>query len=322
MAKSTDRLRLVVWALAAAAVSCHPIDTIRARRIARDGNALYHSGDFRGAIGKYREALGLDRDTPNAYLNEGYSLFSIYNPASADETEKTAAREAVAAFDQHILRYPKDERAKTFRIKTFLRAAPNDPELAQQAYSLFTDELRQHPNDIELKHFLVTMLADTREYQKAYEFFAPQIKDKPDDLDTMKALAIVADKSDKLEEAARWYRLRAEHGADNLTKATMFYELGTYAWNTLHYRPDVAFGLAGVKLADEGIQACRQAMQLKPEYAEAMAYANLLYLKRGIYEVSEEAKEIDENLALDLRTEASKIFNARKAATPESESQK
>jgi Flp pilus assembly protein TadD len=320
MAKNMNHLGMVVWALFAATVSCHPIDTIRARRIAREGNTLYRGGDFRNAIAKYRQALRLDPNTPNAHLNEGYALFSIYNPGSSDEMEKHAARAAVEMFNQHIKRHPKDERAKTFRIKTYLRAATSEPELAQEAYNVFTEDIKEHPNDVELKHFLVTLLADLKDYKRAVEYFAPRLKEKPDDLDIMKSLAIVADKSDQFDDAAHWYWVRAEHGQDNAAKATMYYELGTYAWNTLHYRPDVAFGLAAFKLADAGIAGCRKAMQLKSEYAEAMAYANLLYLKRAIYEVTDEGKEIDEALALDLRNDAAKIFNARKPLGADKES--
>jgi hypothetical protein len=128
----------------------------------------------------------------------------------------------------------------------------------------------------------------------------------------MKILAIIADKSGETQAAVDWYRRRAEASANPASQAALYYELGTYAWNLLQYQPDRGKGVQGIRLADQGIEACRRAMALKASYAEAMVYANLLYLKRGLLEESEQARYFDENLAFALRSEAGRIIGARK----------
>src|SRR5258707_1148246 len=103
--------------VAAVMTGCGAADSLKARRIAREGNALYNAGEYRPAIEKYRQAIDLDPTTPNVYLNLGFALFSVYNPDSKDEQDKNVAAEAVAAFERHLLTVPTDEKAKSFRIK-------------------------------------------------------------------------------------------------------------------------------------------------------------------------------------------------------------
>jgi tetratricopeptide (TPR) repeat protein len=312
MVSGAWNLRAVAGALAILATGCGALDTIRARQFARDGNALYRASDFHGAIAKYREAIRIDPSTPNVYLNLGYALFSIFDPQSDKPENRDAATEAIAAFDQHLQRSPNDDKAKSFRIKILLRAAPKDRGAADKAYALFSELLAQNPEDSEARQFLVTLFIDCRWYEKAVKHFQAALKQKPDDLETMKILAIIADKSGETQAAVDWYRRRAEASASPASKAALFYELGTYVWNLLQYQPDRAKGIAGIRLADQGIESCRRAMALKESYAEAMVYANLLFLKRGLLETNEQARYFDETLAYQLRSEAGKILGARK----------
>jgi tetratricopeptide (TPR) repeat protein len=297
--------------LAALGSACHPLDTIAARRIARDANAAYRALDYPGAIAKYREALALDPATPNANLNLGYALFSIYNPEATDDTERLAAAEAITAFERHLEATPDDARAKIFRIKILLRAAPHDPAIADKAFAHFSELLAQNPLDRELRQYMVSLFIDCKRYKQAVEYFTADLKTNPDDIETMKALAIIADKSGEPFEALRWYRQRAEIVNEPAQKAVLFYELGTYAWNMLHYQPDRMLGVEGLRFSDLGIEACNRARALNDPYPEAMVYANLLYLKRALFEPTSEGKYIDQMLAYDLRAKAAALMGPR-----------
>ena len=294
------------------ASACGAFNTIKARQLAREGNALYRSSDFRGAIAKYRQAIELDPATPNVYLNLGYSLFSIYDPQSKETADRDAASEAIKAFDAHLKQAPKDEKAMAFRIKILLRAAPNDPAMADRAFELFKDLLAQNPKDAEARQFLVTLFIDCKRYRQALEYFQAALEKNPDDIEIMKILGIIAEKSGETQEAINWYRRRAETVPDTKAKASLFYELSAYVWKVLQYQPDKAMGAAALRLADQGIEASRRAMSLKEENAEAMVYANLLYLKRALYEPLPVGRRFDETIADDLRAQGTKIINARK----------
>ena len=305
-------LVLLLAVLPLLGAGCGLVDTIQARGLAREGNALYLKSDYRKAIEKYLQALELDPDTPNLQLNLGYSYFSIYNPNSESEQDRQAAREAVKYFSEHLKRHPKDENARIFEIKTLLTAAPSDPELADRALKTFLKMLQENPKDHEARQYLITLFIDCKRYEDAVKFFEDDLRRKPDDIETMKILAIIADKSDRIQEAIDWYWRRAEVTEDREKKAMLFYEIGTYTWNMLHYQPDRVTGPAAIKIADQGIEACRHAMQLKEKYAEALVYANLLYLKRAVYESEEAGRTWDHAIAFELRVEAGKILGERK----------
>lgn len=289
--------------------ACGAADALEARRIAREGNAAYRDGDYAVAIDRYKRAIALDPETPNVHLNLGYALFSAYNPDSGAELDKQRATEAVAAFEHHLVQVPTDEKARTYRIKMLLRAAPYDPALADKAYASFVELLSRNPDDVEVKQYLVSLFIETKAYRKAVTYYADKL-----DAATMKILAVIADKSGEIDEAIGWYRKRAEAAANNGEKAPLFYELGTYVWNLLHYSPDKTKAVEGIRFADLGIEATKRAMALQPDYAEAMVYGNLLYLERANREPSEQGRDIDLRLAYDLRTAAGKLFAARKGA--------
>ena len=287
-------------------------EVIEARQLAREGNEAYLAFDYRTAVGKYLKAAELDPETPNLYLNLGYSYFSIYDPTSDKTDELAAAARAVDAFAEHLERNPDDEGARIFQIKTLLKAAPHDEKMADIALKTFLDMLAANPKDHEARQYLITLFIDCLRYDDAVGFFAADLAGKPDDVETMKILAIIADKSAKTQAAVDWYWRRADAIDDPERKALLFYEVGTYAWNLLHYQPDRASGVKAVKLADQGIEACYRAMDLKEKYAEAMVYANLLYLKRAMFETDEQGRAFSQFQAFDLRRAAGKILMERK----------
>jgi tetratricopeptide (TPR) repeat protein len=307
--KSTLFLMLLTSCILA---GCGLVDTIKARQAAREGNSLYRESDYRSAIQKYQDAIALDPETPNVYLNLGYSYFSIYDPASEADQDKNAAKLAVEAFEKHLERNPEDENARVFQIKILLSAAPNDKELADRAHTIFLGMLKKNPNDHEARQYLITLFIDGRRYEDALAFFQAELDKDPKNIETMKILAIIADKSDKIQEAVDWYLKRAETTDDPEKKAVLLYEVGTYAWNLLHYQPDKVKGADAIKLADQGLDACLAAISMKEKYAEAMVYANLLWLKRALYETEEVARTWDYQLAFELRVAAGKIMMERK----------
>ena len=287
---------------------------IEARQVAREGNQAYTDSDYRTAIAKYHEAIALDPETPNLYLNLGYSYFSIYEPTSRDPASKSAAIKAVDAFEQHLLRYPDDEGASLFQIKTLLKAAPSDPRMAEKAKQTFLRMLEQNPKDHEARQYLITLFVDCQRYRDAVDFFKPELVNNPQDIETMKILAIIADKSRRTQDAIDWYWQRAQSIQDPQKRAMLFYEVGTYTWNTLHYQSERHLGAKAIIIADQGIEACLRAMALKKRYAEAMIYANLLYLKRALFEPTEHGRSFSENKAYEFRVKAGKILQARKAS--------
>jgi Flp pilus assembly protein TadD len=300
-------------ALCFALLGCGLPDAIRARRLAREGNGRYLDGDYAGAIAKYLEAQKVDPETPNLYLNLGYAYFSIFKPdeAGADHGIRNALA-AIDAFEQHLRRNPNDEAARVFQSKILLKAAPYDESIADHAMEIFLGLLKKNPKDVEARQYLISLFIDCKRYDDAVAFFGAELERNPGDAEAMKILAVIAERCKRTQDAVGWYLARAKIAARQEQKAEFLYEVGTYIWGLLHYHPERVAEAEALPLIEQGLAATRQAMALKKDYAEAMAYTNLLLLKRADREPTEEAKYKDQMEALQLRREAERILRQRK----------
>lgn len=67
---------------------------------------------------------------------------------------------------------------------------------------------------------------------------------------------------------------------------------------------------------DEGISDLQKAIQIKPDYANAMAYLNLLLRQKADMETTSEARQADEKQADDLLEKVKEINQKEMTATP------
>jgi len=73
-------------------------------------------------------------------------------------------------------------------------------------------------------------------------------------------------------------------------------------------------------LIDEGIQSLEKAIQLKPDYADAMSYLNLMYRQKADLETSADARQADLQKADDLVNKALALKKAAALKAPPSSS--
>lgn len=85
----------------------------------------------------------------------------------------------------------------------------------------------------------------------------------------------------------------------------------------LHRSPQLLDNGATV---DEGISCLKKAIDLKPDYDDAMAYLNLLYRQKADMEWNREDRDTDLKLADDLVDQVKKIKEKKmRAQLPQSE---
>jgi tetratricopeptide (TPR) repeat protein len=71
-------------------------------------------------------------------------------------------------------------------------------------------------------------------------------------------------------------------------------------------------------VVDEGIQYSQKAIELKPDFDDAMAYLNLLYRQKADTEATPEARAADEQMANDLVDKVKAIKQSRENQQPSS----
>ncbi len=135
---------------------------------------------------------------------------------------------------------------------------------------------------------------------------------EPNNTLAIESLGSLAFNQQKLDEAKKWYTKLIE--LDN-TKKTAYYTIGVIDWTKCFQPQTETWAKLGMKpedpgpikdkkareelrsknepVAQEGIQMLEKALQIDPDYDDAMAYLNLLYRQKAfIAETPDENKKL------------------------------
>ena len=145
-------------------------DTIQARSLVKEGNALYREGKVDEAIVKYEAAARIDPGFPTLQLNLGYASLAAASAAPGASAGKHARR-AVEAFARFRELRPWDERGSKFYLQGLIDSAQLDRALA-----FLEDEHKKSPGDVKI----------------------------------VASLGMVSSRAGRFESALRWYEKRAE----------------------------------------------------------------------------------------------------------------
>ena len=252
---------LGVAALLLASAACSELS---ARSHAREGNRLYKEGAYEAAVREFTEAERLQPNLPVVLLNKGLACRQLMVPGSKSKENVQAADCAISAF---------------MRMK---EVNPADPR-ADQLY--------------------IQTLFDADRFEALVKIFEANLREKPADLLSFSGLIQVYSRWGRWERALHWTLERAKVESKN---AETQYGVGVFIWNVLFQnggsaekssydpRPEAVNsgpaplftendinGERRVELADQGISYLQKALEIRPNYREAMVYMNLLYRQRS-----------------------------------------
>ncbi|HSR68161.1 MAG TPA: tetratricopeptide repeat protein [Acidobacteriota bacterium] len=197
-------------------------------------------------------------------------------------------------------------------VEHFKRAVELDPELLDAKLYLAHSYRIQYVPGIPRPDNQALAENAIQTFQEVVEE-APE--DRPDaKSNAMASIAGLYDSMGEYEKAKDWFQRRAEIETDN---AEPLYGLGTVAYKQ-------ANNLTGEKGAnveelseeerqqatsfvEEGIKALQDAREIRPDYADALEYLNLLYRERSELAENEEEKERWEREASKLSLEALRL---------------
>jgi tetratricopeptide (TPR) repeat protein len=144
---------------------------VRARQLLKDGNDCYRKGDFRQAMGRFREAEAIRPDLPAVHLHAAYAALALFVPGDVTPANQAVAKDAIDAFGRYLKLRPSDEKARQLMIQT---------------------------------------LIDSGRYDDALAFFRHKLDANPRDLEAIKALGVISSKAGRFEDGLSWYERRTE----------------------------------------------------------------------------------------------------------------
>jgi tetratricopeptide (TPR) repeat protein len=201
---------------------------------------------------------------------------------------------------------------------------PKDLEFAQKAIDNLRQYVQAFPDDQKAREYLVSMYLNTERFDDAIAFYQNDfLKKNPKDSKAMQSLAMLYFKKGDFDNGEMWLKKRLEVEGNN---PEVYYLIGVQAWDRSYNFPDLEPALRG-KIVDEGLQSLNKAVELKPDYFEAVSYINLLYREKAKMETDPAKKQEYTDTAnkylqqaLEMRKAAQEKAKAAEAAgkvTPE-----
>lgn len=150
-------------------------------------------------------------------------------------------------------------------------------EMGDLAIEGFENYLEDYPDDEKIRDYLISTYVNTKKYDQALAYLAKQAEANPNDANLQASRVRLLIESDRLPQAIEL----ANQLPRGQAKAEALYSIGVTIWDESFHRGDTMPVEAREKLVDQGLQGMQQALQINPEYFEAMVYNNLLLREKA-----------------------------------------
>jgi len=188
-------------------------------------------------------------------------------------------------------------------------ASKENREYERDAIEGFENYLKDYPDDAKAHEYLLTMYVNSKQYDKAMAYIDGQIEVHPEKRAELEAMKVnIYTQTGQLEQASQLAQRVAPE-----KRPEMLYSVGVSAWDKV--RNDTSLDMAGrEKLIDLGLASMKQALDLQPNYVDAMVYYNLLYRQKADVTLDEAKKQEYMTLATQWRDKAIALRKKSQAA--------
>lgn len=243
---------------------------VRGRRLVKQGNQLYRSGQYAEAVARFREAEEFVPELSQLWLNKGYTCRQMLTPGAKTPENDAAVRCALEAFEKLQKLQPADKRGPSLYVQTLFEA-----DRFEALASMYQARYAKDSRDLEAVNSLVQVYSKWPDHtQQALEWYAKKAELNPSEAEAQYAPAVfiwqlLSSKgggNDKTE-----FDPRPDPNARRLAKKT-----------PPVFAPADIVGKERIELADRAIQYLEKALAIRPKYGEAITYLNLVYRQKAV----------------------------------------
>jgi len=273
---------LVTAMLALGFVGCGKVGELKAMKAFKAANAAYQQQDYRKAVPLYEEAIASAPETQaahQAYFFLGNSYDQQFKPSKKGEADndalltKAVDNYAKAAETLSASNDPGDKKLGKLSLEYLVAAYGadklNDPSKAEPVLQKM---IQAEPGEPTTYFQLAKLYEDAGVYDAAEKMYLAGKDAKPASSDGYMQVAGYYNRQGQFDKTIEALEQRAQREPNN---PEAFYTISTFYW-------DKAFRDARLKEAEKkefvlkGIEAVDHAIQIKPDYAEALVYKGLL----------------------------------------------
>jgi tetratricopeptide (TPR) repeat protein len=260
------------------AAGCAKVSQLKAMKSFKNANQAYQRQDYKVAAELYEDALRANPDLAEAYFFLGNSYDNLWKPTKKGDAGNDALIEKAAdnyqkAAERLPADKPDDAKLKTlalqYLVATYGPDKLNDPTRAEPVVERM---IKLDPSDIANYIALARIYETSGAPDKAEAVLQRAKEMRPNDPSIYLQLAAFYNRQNRFDKTIDALDQRAAKEANN---PEAFYTIATYYWDKA-YR-DVRLNAAQKKeYVQKGLEAIERALQIKPDYMEALVYKNLL----------------------------------------------
>ena len=278
---SRQAIVALVAVLGAAQAGCNQIGVLKGQMALRDAVKYYTRQDYRQAAAKYEEALAANPGLGDAYFYLGNSYDNQYKPSRKGEPDneqllekavvnyKKAAEQAQTPITR--------QRAMQFLVAVYGAEKLNDPG---QQEPILRKMIEMDPADPTNYYYLANVYEQSGNYEEAEKLLMKAREVKPNDPTVYTTLAGFYNRQGSFEKTMEALEARAAKEPNNPEAHHM---IATFYWEKA--QKDFTIPQAErLKYARAGMQAVDKALQLNPDYTDALVYKGLLLRSQALLE--------------------------------------
>jgi len=269
---------------------------VRAQAAMKDGNKDYKEENFKKAVEDYGRAVAFEPDFSEAWFYLGSSHQAQFRPGKDTPDNKKQLEDAIAAFKKSLETNPaQTERQKMVRRNTLAALTgiySDDPYKSYDEAQKYGQMLvADNPNDPKNLYALANLYEKFDKFGEAEAVYRKVAEQNPKDAKACGALAGFYNKPNWDESGQPWVEgsdkprrakfdqaigVLEQCAAIDANDPTGYQKVASFYWDKA-YRDPLLNDQQKNEYADKGMQNVDKALQLKPDYFEAVIYKGLLY---------------------------------------------
>ena len=293
--------KAILAAIVAIAVgACGQVGNLQGKRAFKEANALYQQQKYEAAAAKYEEVIKAAPDSPEgitSYFFLANSYDNLYKPARKGEAANDA--NLTKAIENYKISAEKETRDEIKKLALdYLVAAygPDKLDDPTQAEPIVQRMIQLDPSNTTNYFALARIYEDAGNVDQAEATLMKARDAKPKDAAVYQQLAGFYQRQGDFEKLIAAIQQRAELEPNN---PEAHYASATYYWDEA-YRNTRLSEPQKREYTEMGLAAVDKAIQLKPDYVEAITYRGLLLRVQA-------AMEKDPGKQKQLLSEATKL---------------
>ncbi|HZN56024.1 MAG TPA: tetratricopeptide repeat-containing protein [Candidatus Polarisedimenticolaceae bacterium] len=225
------------------AVSSGCMNSVKERIALKKGNELYVAKKYELAIKEYEKLLALNPKSWEGNYLTAVSYLALYHPGSEHPKDKEYAEKGLAAFE---------------RTLALTAPSPEEREKTEKFYLSFLDS--------------------TGDKDKAIAYLEKQLATRPNDIALINQIATIYQKKGDFVKSLEYFEKRANMDPKN--KET-WYTLGVNCWARSYHGGPAVSQEEREAVVEKGIKAFERALEIDPNYFDALSYINLIYIEKA-----------------------------------------